>query len=240
MCGLNRAMTALSGGAADDVLRGRNNLDLLAGNQGSGTFFCANKIKVSAGGLAGHIADFQSGQDQIDFRVLNGGTFIGSAAFSNLAGQVRYTQTTGLVECNTDGNGAANFTLMLDNTSALKSADFILQAGLQVGRTPGSGRGQTLPEWLTKKPNHLFLHYFAKCPHVDALQTKRPPPFWWGPSLQQTPSPRAGWGLRPAAPVPAFGVPFSPPNVTRLRRFHARLAVLSRPIQGTPLTATFA
>ena len=117
---------SLAGGAGDDVLRGSTGVDVLTGGVGRDVFVFANKAEVFAAGLADHISDFQTGQDVIDFGFLANGAFIGAAAFSNVAGQVRYTAATGVVACDTDGNGSANFSLILDNRSVLVAADFLL------------------------------------------------------------------------------------------------------------------
>ena len=117
---------SVSGGAGDDVLRGGTGVDVLSGGAGRDVFAFASKVEVFAAGLADHITDFQTGQDVIDLGFLANGTFIGAAAFSNVAGQVRYTLATGVVACDTDGNGSANFSLVLDNHSALSAADFLL------------------------------------------------------------------------------------------------------------------
>jgi hypothetical protein len=55
-------------------------------------------------------------------------TFIGTGAFTGIAGQLRYEQVNGntFVSADIDGDGTANFALQLDGLHALRSADFIL------------------------------------------------------------------------------------------------------------------
>lgn len=53
------------------------------------------------------------------------GSFVGSAAFSNVAGQVRYTSDTGLVTGDVDGNATVDWILQLADHLTLTAADFI-------------------------------------------------------------------------------------------------------------------
>ena len=79
--------------------------------------------------------DFVRGSDKIDFSVLDANpatgahdafSFIGTGAFTNVAGQVRYDVTGGSahVFVDTDGNGAANMEIVLTNIVTLAGTDF--------------------------------------------------------------------------------------------------------------------
>jgi hypothetical protein len=54
--------------------------------------------------------------------------FIGTGAFTGVAGQLRYEHANGntFVSADTDGDGDADFTLQLDGLHTLKGGDFIL------------------------------------------------------------------------------------------------------------------
>ncbi len=54
--------------------------------------------------------------------------FIGSGAFTNVAGQLRYAKQSGTtyVEGDTDGDGAADFVIALTGTLNLVASDFVL------------------------------------------------------------------------------------------------------------------
>lgn len=60
-----------------------------------------------------------------DGRFMAGGNFIGGAGFANVAGQVRYDQTTGLLSADVNGDGSADFAIELTSKPVLTSADVI-------------------------------------------------------------------------------------------------------------------
>jgi Ca2+-binding RTX toxin-like protein len=129
----------LTGGQGNDVIEGGGGADALRGNGGSDTFLyrdAAHSTVAAADtlldltlgdliGLSGIDADAAAAGDQAF-------AFIGSAAFGGQAGQLRAEQsgTTGLwtVQGDIDGNGAADFQLLVTVTDAhpLTAADFIL------------------------------------------------------------------------------------------------------------------
>jgi len=59
--------------------------------------------------------------DRIDFSFGDAHSFIGAAAFGHHAGEIR---STGVIQMDTDGDGAANVVLVLDNHALLTAADF--------------------------------------------------------------------------------------------------------------------
>ena len=89
-------------------------------------------------GSADRITDFDHAEgDLIDLAQVDANTgtpandpfsFIGTAAFSNVAGELRYEQSGGntWVQGDTDGNAVADFMIRLDGLHTLTAADFVL------------------------------------------------------------------------------------------------------------------
>ncbi len=130
----------LTGGQGNDVIEGGGGADALRGNGGSDTFLyrdAAHSTVAAADtlldltlgdfiGLSGIDADAATAGDQAF-------AFIGSAAFSGQAGQLRAEQsgtTAGLwtVQGDIDGNGAADFQLLVTvaDSHGLTAGDFVL------------------------------------------------------------------------------------------------------------------
>lgn len=92
------------------------------------------KINESAPGAGRDvITDFEAGIDTIrlagiDANILLNGdqafAFIGSAAFSQTAGELRYAN--GFVRGDVDGDGAADFVIELSGAPVLTAGDFVL------------------------------------------------------------------------------------------------------------------
>ena len=112
----------LRGGAGNDTISGRGGADMLFGGGGNDTFLYTN-LTDSTPGARDTFGDFSTG-DLIDLSRLDaitGGandafSFIGNAAFSNTAGQLRAVNTGGnhwLVEADTNGDSIADFALFL-------------------------------------------------------------------------------------------------------------------------------
>ncbi len=105
--------------------------DLLSGGKGSDTFFFGQ----IAGGLEAVITDFTSNAaatgsaDVLSLPVTGpGGAWIGSASFDASEVQARLDVPSGLVEVDTDGDGAADLLLDLVGISQpdqLTATDFI-------------------------------------------------------------------------------------------------------------------
>jgi Ca2+-binding RTX toxin-like protein len=131
---------ALTGGRGNDVIEGGGGADALRGNAGADTFLYRDAahstvaasdtvLDLTLGdliGLSGIDADAAAAGDQAF-------AFIGSAAFTGQAGQLRAEQSgtrpgTWTVQGDTDGNGAADFQLFVTVTDshALTTADFVL------------------------------------------------------------------------------------------------------------------
>lgn len=132
----------LIGLAGWDTLHGDDGADLLigagttvmAGGSGTDTF----RIESSAGG-GPSIDDFVSGVDSIDLAGLDADlnqegnqafTFIGDAAFSGAAGELRYWTDSEagftIIQADMDGDGASDFSIWLTGQPGLVATDFIL------------------------------------------------------------------------------------------------------------------
>jgi Ca2+-binding RTX toxin-like protein len=126
----------LEGGDGDDLLVGGSGVDILNGGAGADTFRFAS-YESGTGAAADLIEDFASGEDvidlaQIDANFLAAGdqafTFIGAAAFSSTAGELRYRTdgTDTWLEGDTDGDGLANFEIVLAGAPLPVAGDFVL------------------------------------------------------------------------------------------------------------------
>ena len=128
----------LNGKGGDDVLAGGRHGDRLTGGGGADEFAYLSLLDSAVDPVRRDtITDFHRGEgDVIDLSALDavGGPgnqafdFIGTAAFSNVAGQLRYGVSGGnaLVQADVNGDGAADFTLLLSDVSGLNAGDFVL------------------------------------------------------------------------------------------------------------------
>ena len=138
----------LTGNALDNVLRGNSAANILDGGAG------ADDLKGGAGAdtfvfddgdfggmtpsTSDRIMDFRrSDGDRIDLSAVDANSglsgdqafaFIGTGAFTNVAGELRYEQVNGntYVYGDTDGDGTADFMLRLDGTHSLIAGDFVI------------------------------------------------------------------------------------------------------------------
>jgi Ca2+-binding RTX toxin-like protein len=131
----------LSGGVGNDWLEGGADRDDMTGGTGADSFvFRDGDFSGTTFATADIIRDFSSAQGDhinlgfVDANSANGtGTneafaFIGTAAFSHTAGELRYEQVSGFtyVYGDTNGDGAADFMMRLDGLHALSGGDFVL------------------------------------------------------------------------------------------------------------------
>ncbi|WP_371998864.1 hypothetical protein P7L68_02580 (plasmid) [Tistrella mobilis] len=138
----------LRGRDGNDILDGRNGKDVIVGGRGADLLlggagadrFVYSSITESTKTLSGRdtILDFSHTQgDRIDLSpvdanvTLSGNqtfTFIGTAAYSGTAGQVRYAITAEgtIVYADTDGDRISDMTILLNGNHALTAADFAL------------------------------------------------------------------------------------------------------------------
>ena len=127
----------LIGNAANNVLTGRYGADLLTGGYGRDTFVFRS-IADSRGADRDTITDFRESQhDRIDLHLIDANTraggnqafhFIGDDAFGHAAGelQARAYGSGTLVSGDVNGDGAADFSIILRGHIGLDRGDFLL------------------------------------------------------------------------------------------------------------------
>lgn len=128
----------LDGGGGNDWLEGGAGRDVMTGGSGNDNFVFRNG-DFGGGTIvtADEIRDFTHGQDHIRLSLVDANTniagdqafsFLGTAAFDGHAGELRYDQISGntYVSGDTNGDGIADFMVMVDGLHALMSNDFIL------------------------------------------------------------------------------------------------------------------
>ncbi len=129
----------VDGGSGDDNLRGGAGTDLLIGGEGSDRFiYDDGEFGGVTNATADRIADFSHEQgDLIDLSrvdadtTLDGDqafTFIGSAAFSGTAGELRFEagDQFSFVYGDQNGDGEADFAIRFDDSAVVTESDFIL------------------------------------------------------------------------------------------------------------------
>lgn len=100
------------------------------------TFVFASVAASPAGASHDVVSGFTSGQDRIDVSGIDanstgGGandafTWIGAAAFSNVAGQLRFDGTSHLLEGDVNGDGTADFAVELAGVATLQASDVVV------------------------------------------------------------------------------------------------------------------
>lgn len=133
----NRDHNMLSGGAGDDILDGDKGNDTLNGGLGADRMTGGNGrdtfVFDAIDTARDVITDFKVKQDVIDLSGIDAidGTFdddafsfLGSAAFSNVAGQLRFAN--GILEGDVNGDGVADFSIQLQGRVNLSIGDLIL------------------------------------------------------------------------------------------------------------------
>lgn len=127
----------LLGGNGEDMLNGGIGVDLLYGNNDSDTFIFSRTNQLGLND-PDTIGDFVRGDDLIMLTGIDANTvnaisndvfsFIGTAAFSNVAGQLRYEiiGAETFIRMDVNGDGAADFAIRLLGAIALTATDFAL------------------------------------------------------------------------------------------------------------------
>lgn len=135
----------LRGDAGDDCLYGEVGEDILIGGGGAdilvggseGDIFRIGSGETGLGLDSDRIVDFTHISDRIDLSGMDADsatagdqafTFVGTAAFSNVAGELRfeYDGVNTWVRGDCDGDGAADFEILFDGNLALVASDFML------------------------------------------------------------------------------------------------------------------
>ncbi len=127
----------LKGGQGDDTLTGGGGRDLMRGGLGLDTFDFNTTADSAVGSLRDHIMDFSKADDVIDLAGIDARTdvagnqafhFIGTSAFSGVAGQLRAVNNVAnsIVAGDVDGDGNADFSILVEDVNNLHAVDFIL------------------------------------------------------------------------------------------------------------------
>ncbi|MFN3210426.1 MAG: calcium-binding protein [Roseovarius sp.] len=125
----------LDGGSGNDAIYGNQGADMLTGGSGTDRFIFFSEAD-STTSSTDRITDFTDGErieiSRIDGDVNTGGNqaldFVGTAAFSGTAGELRYSSdgTDTTVQADTDGDMVADFELVLTGDITLDEGDFLL------------------------------------------------------------------------------------------------------------------
>jgi Ca2+-binding RTX toxin-like protein len=129
------AIENATGGSGGDTLIANLVANQLRGNGGADIFKWAANGDAGTGLLADSVQDFVRGSDKIDLTGLDANpatgahdafTFIGTSAFHNVAGEVRYEVTGGSAHifADADGNGVADMEIVLSGITTLAGTDF--------------------------------------------------------------------------------------------------------------------
>ena len=136
----NGGNDTINGMAGADTLRGGSGQDRLTGGSGADRFVF-ERVSEFAGTTAATcdvITDFRHAEGDlivlspIDANSLTSTddafAFIGTAAFHHVAGELRYAITGGntLIQGDVNGDGVADFALLLQGSVALVKGDFLL------------------------------------------------------------------------------------------------------------------
>ena len=136
----------LKGNGDDDVLRGGNGSDLLVGGPGVDEMFGESGRDVFDFNPADDlmvcpacdtIEDFRKGKDRIDVSDIDARagsakndafTFVGAAKFSGAKGELRYRRKARnvIVQADTNGDGKADFEILVRKNRKLAKRDFVL------------------------------------------------------------------------------------------------------------------
>lgn len=125
----------LIGGGGGDRIAGGAGADDLTGASGADTFVYGDVTESPRGAGSDTIRDFIHGQDVLDLSAIDansgtpgnqGFTFIGSAAFSNTAGELQYNAATGKLFADVNGDGTADFVITFVGNPAMAATDIVL------------------------------------------------------------------------------------------------------------------
>ncbi|WP_395674866.1 beta strand repeat-containing protein [Inquilinus sp.] len=128
----------LNGFEGNDVLDGRAGRDMLGGGIGADRFAFISVGDSVVGANADRITDFSRAHgDKIDLSGIDASTkaagnqafsFIGTALYHHVAGELRFAQSGGTttIAGDVNGDGTSDFQIVLTGTVALTAADFVL------------------------------------------------------------------------------------------------------------------
>ncbi len=128
----------INGGVGEDIIAGGSGQDNLRGDGNNDVFvFTAVDESGAAFSQRDTIQDFSPGNDRIDLHDIDANinlandqafTFIGSAPFTGLAGQLSYVPFAGdtVLRGDVDGDASADFAIVLNGSPAITVADIDL------------------------------------------------------------------------------------------------------------------
>jgi Ca2+-binding RTX toxin-like protein len=134
----NGGINVLQGWNGNDALTGGREADILTGGAGADRFVYLDVVQSLTGAGADRITDFSRAQgDKIDLWAIDADTavagnqafsFIGTALYSGVAGQLRYAVAGGVTTIAGDINGdsVSDFHIQLTGAIALAAGDFAL------------------------------------------------------------------------------------------------------------------
>lgn len=134
----NALANTLTGNTGSNVLDGGAGRDLLFGHTGADRFVFASGSSGSTAATADVIRDFSRAQgDLVDLRLVDANTalagdqafgFIGTAAYTGQAGELRLQTTGGILYLagDTDGNGVADILIRFDGNPPIGAGDLLL------------------------------------------------------------------------------------------------------------------
>ena len=126
----------LYGNGGNDTLIGGVGTDHMTGGSGNDMFvFADGDFGGTTASTADEIVDFTGGQDKIDLSAVDANSllggdqafaFIGTAAFCDTAGELRYEQISGntYLTGDTNGDGIADFMIKVDGSHVFTGSDF--------------------------------------------------------------------------------------------------------------------
>src|SRR5205085_798948 len=130
----NALDNVITGNGANNSLAGSLGADMLNGGAGTDSYLYTSTADSTSAAMD-HILTFTAGE-KIDLSGVDASTtaagnnafsFVGTAAFSNTAGELRAYQSGSewFVEADTDGDGAANLVISVASDHALAAGDFV-------------------------------------------------------------------------------------------------------------------
>jgi Ca2+-binding RTX toxin-like protein len=133
----NGTDNTIVGRGGDDIITGGAGRDVMTGGAGADTFVFQALSDSVASAARDVIKDFLIGTDKIDLTAIDANTgladdqaftFIGSGGFTHTAGelQAKAAGANTLVSGDVDGNGQADFQILLGGSVALQATDFLL------------------------------------------------------------------------------------------------------------------
>jgi Ca2+-binding RTX toxin-like protein len=125
----------IEGGEGDDLIIGGDGIDVMTGGAGADVFRFGN-FDNGSDGYADRITDFVSGSDRIDLSLADASiwspgiqdfTFVGTAAFTGTAGELRYSIVGNdtVIQADWNGDGGADMEMVLTGQISLSGSDFI-------------------------------------------------------------------------------------------------------------------